>query len=51
MRCFNQQHHHAVKAHAKHGAGDASGLNTAFMTNLANQAGVIMASDAQLSKK
>ncbi|KAG2484206.1 hypothetical protein HYH03_016941 [Edaphochlamys debaryana] len=51
-RCFMRAHHDTTKHHAKHGgAADSSALNTLFMANLANQAGVIMASDAQLQAK
>ncbi|KAG2451434.1 hypothetical protein HYH02_004032 [Chlamydomonas schloesseri] len=50
-RCFMRSHHHTTRMAAKHGGSETTALNNLFMANLANQAGVIMASDAQLTNK
>lgn len=50
-RCFMRSHHHTTRMAAKHGGSETTALNNLFMANLANQAGVIMAADAQLTNK
>ncbi|GIL47273.1 hypothetical protein Vafri_4146 [Volvox africanus] len=46
-RCFRRSHHAATRHHAHHGVSHGANLNSLFLANLANQAGVVMASEAQ----
>ncbi|GIL70462.1 hypothetical protein Vretifemale_1204 [Volvox reticuliferus] len=46
-RCFRHSHHAAARHHARHGISHGADLNSLFLANLANQAGVVMASEAQ----
>ncbi|EFJ50996.1 hypothetical protein VOLCADRAFT_103628 [Volvox carteri f. nagariensis] len=46
-RCFRSSHHAAARHHARHGTLQGAHLNSLFLANLANQAGVVMAGGAQ----